>query len=330
MPHPYAPVVSRLLAAVLLAAGTALLVSCGQNPTRGSATATIRRASTTSTAPTTTTTVPAPTTTSLPPPPWAVVSSDVAGVAVEKDTFTAPSGRVVTLVRFPAGHAVFDLHIGSSDPPADLAALPADRGPTLAADERPFVLAAFNGGFKMNAGQGGVEEAGQIVAPLVEGMASFVIDVDGSAHVGVWSRDLPKPGESVASVRQNQPPLISGGVASPTINDPAAWGATVNASRVVARSAVGEDAQGDIVFAGGMALYPSDLAAALLSAGVVDGMQLDINPEWVQLDAAAGPGGALAAQIPGQNRPADQYLSGWTRDFFAVLAPYSVPPLRPR
>ena len=99
---------------------------------------------------------------------------------------------------------------------------------------------------------------------------------------------------------------------------------------LVARSAVGEDAQGDVVFAGGMALYPSDLAAALLSAGVVDGMQLDINPEWVQFDASAGPGATLAAQIPGQNRPAGQYLSGWTRDFLAVLAPYTVPGLRPR
>jgi hypothetical protein len=237
---------------------------------------------------------------------------------------------VVTLVRFPAGHAVFDLHIGSSDPPANLAGLPSNRGPAIAPGERPFLLAAFNGGFKMNAGQGGVEETGQIVAPLVDGLASFVIDVDGSAHVGAWGRDLPKPGESVASVRQNQPPLIAGGVASPTVSDPGAWGRTVNASMVVARSAVGEDAQGDIVFAGGMALSPTDLAAALLSAGVVNGMQLDINPEWVQLDAAAGPGGALTAQIPGQSRPAGQYLSGWTRDFFAVLAPYSVPRLRPR
>jgi len=318
--------VRRLQAAVLLAAGTALLAACGQTSTKGSATPTTRSVTAKApTAPPTTTTVPAPTTTtSLPPPPWTGVSSDAAGVAVEKDTFTAPSGRVVALVRFPAGHAVFDLHIGSSDPPANLATLPADRGPAIASDERPFLLAAFNGGFKMNAGQGGVEETGQIVAPLVDGLASFVIDVDGRG------RDLPKPGEAVASVRQNQPPLVSGGVASPAVNDPAAWGRTVNASMLVARSAVGEDAQGDVVFAGGMALYPSDLAAALLSAGVVDGMQLDINPEWVQFDASAGPGATLAAQIPGQNRPAGQYLSGWTRDFLAVLAPYTVPGLRPR
>jgi hypothetical protein len=50
-------------------------------------------------------------------------------------------------------------------------------------------------------------------------------------------------------------------------------------------------------------------------------MELDINPEWVQLDIARSPGGPLAAAIPGQVRPARQYLAGWTRDFFTVLAP---------
>jgi hypothetical protein len=98
---------------------------------------------------------------------------------------------------------------------------------------------------------------------------------------------------------------------------------------VVARSAAGEDARGDIMYAGGMALLPADLAAALLDAGAVNAMQLDINPNWVQLDTAAGPGAPLAAGVPGQNRPADQYQVGWTRDFFAALAPISVPTAKP-
>jgi hypothetical protein len=50
-------------------------------------------------------------------------------------------------------------------------------------------------------------------------------------------------------------------------------------------------------------------------------MELDINPEWVQLATARNPGGSLAAAIPGQLRPATQYLTGWTRDFITVLAP---------
>jgi Phosphodiester glycosidase len=314
---------AAMAAAVLGACGSPATPSSSSPTTSTTATAALRTS-------TTTTTPPTSTTTTTPGPPWTPVSQDLAGLAVDERTFTAPSGRTLTLVRFHAGTVSFDLHLGSTDPPANLSALPADRGPAIAADEAPFLLAAFNGGFKMNAGEGGVEEQGQIVAPLVSGMASFVIDTNGTAHVGVWGQDLPQPGEAVSSVRQNQPPLIHNGVAAATVNNPGAWGVTVNSSMVVARSAVGQDAQGDIVYAGGMALYPADLAAALLSAGAVNAMQLDINPEWVQLDAAAGPGGPLATQIPGQNRPAGQYHVGWTRDFFAVLAPYSVPPKRPR
>jgi hypothetical protein len=40
----------------------------------------------------------------------------------------------------------------------------------------------------------------------------------------------------------------------------------------------------------------------------------------VQLAYASYPGGPLLAGIPGQVRPADQYLHGWTRDFIAVVA----------
>jgi hypothetical protein len=253
--------------------------------------------------------------------PWGVVSTDAVGVAVEEATVTVPSGRQVVLVRFRAGAVRFDLHIGSSDPPADLAALPPDRGPAIATDEAAALLGAFNGGFKMNAHVGGVEEQGQIVSPLSNGFASFVIDTDGSAHIGVWGSQLPVPGEQVASVRQNLPPLITNGVANPTVSVPADWGATVNGSKVVARSAVGEDSVGNIVFAGGTALWPKDLSDALLSAAAMNAMQLDINPEWVQVDGAATPGRPLVALLPGQSRPADQYLAGWTRDFVAVLTP---------
>jgi hypothetical protein len=88
----------------------------------------------------------------------------------------------------------------------------------------------------------------------------------------------------------------------------------------VPRSALGQDASGNILYAAGMSLVPSDLAAGLVDAGAVDAMELDINPEWVQAVAAQGPGAPLAAMIPGQNRPADQYQAGWTRDFVTVLA----------
>jgi hypothetical protein len=64
----------------------------------------------------------------------------------------------------------------------------------------------------------------------------------------------------------------------------------------------------------------------LASHGARVAMELDINPEWVQLDVAHRPGGPLTAEVPGQARPADQYLVGWSRDFFAVVAEVAASP----
>jgi hypothetical protein len=80
------------------------------------------------------------------------------------------------------------------------------------------------------------------------------------------------------------------------------------------------------MYAASMSAVPADLAAALARHGARIAMELDINPEWVQLDAAGRAGGALTAEIPGQYRPPDQYLTGWTRDFFTVLASPASPP----
>jgi len=74
-----------------------------------------------------------------------------------------------------------------------------------------------------------------------------------------------------------------------------------------------------------MHALPIDMATALVSAGATVAMELDINPEWVQADAAASPGGVLTAMVPGQNQPADRYLLGWTRDFVTVDVAQPIP-----
>jgi len=194
-----------------------------------------------------------------------------------------------------------------------------DDGPSIGPDEAPVLVAAFNGGFEAAAGAGGFELNGQVLVPLLPGYASLVIDDGGTARVGVWGQNLPAPGEQVASVRQNLPPLVAGGQPAPNIGDIAAWGATLGGGAVVARSSLAEDGAGNLLFAASMDALPADLADALVSVGAVNGMELDINPEWVQLASAATPGGPLAPGIPGQNRPGDQYQVGWTRDFVTVL-----------
>jgi len=274
-------------------------------------------------APSVTRAVPVTTSTStatFAPSPWTPVSYGVLGVAVDQRTVVNADGSQIVVARFHVGQVRFALHVGSQDPPADPAAVGPMAGSSVAASERSLLLAAFNGGFKIASGSGGFEVDGRVLSPLVPGRASFVIDTDGTGHVGVWGQTLPVPGEKVASVRQNLVPLITDGQLSPQIATVSAWGSTIAHAASVPRSALGEDAQGDILYAAGMSALPVDLGQALLTAGAATAMQLDINPEWIQLALASSPVAPLVAGVPGQNRPADQYLVGWTRDFITVLA----------
>lgn len=228
-------------------------------------------------------------------------------------------GSVVTVAAF-RGPVQYVLHNGSGDP-GPLAAGRVTAGPAVSATERPRLLAAFNGGFKLSAGGGGYEQEGHVIAALRTGLASLVIDRSGQARIGIWGHNLPAPNEAVYSVRQNLQPLVYRGQPTAASADWGLWGATLGGGEYVARSAVGQDGYGDLLFAGSASTVPADLAAALASRGARIAMELDINPEWVQLDIAAAPGGPLTAAVPGQARPASQYLSGWTRDFFTVLGP---------
>src|SRR5664279_1244726 len=68
-----------------------------------------------------------------------------------------------------------------------------------------------------------------------------------------------------------------------------AWGSTCGASSCAAsvpgiehqwRSALGVTSDGALIYIQGAALDPLQLAALLLRAGAIRGMQLDINPDW--------------------------------------------------
>ena len=312
----------RLPLAVLVSGAAAVLLagcSSGGSPSALGVPAGSRGA--VATGPTTTTTTLPPTTTTAPEEPgWTTLSVGPRGIAIDERTFPQPDGSQVTVARFLTGHVDYSLHVGSQDPPTGSAVIGPDSGPAVGAAERPLLLACFNGGFKTNTGAGGIEVDGQVLVPPSPGLGSFVIDSAGVGRVGVWGAGFPPAGLPVASVRQNLAPLVSGGQPSPQIADVPVWGATLGGGTTVARSALGQDAGGDLLYAASMSAVPADLAGALISAGATTAMELDINPYWVQLATAPTPGAPLVAQVPGQNRPADQCQVGWTRDFVAVLS----------
>jgi hypothetical protein len=227
-------------------------------------------------------------------------------------------GAEVTVAVF-RGPVRYVLHNGSVDPGYAAAVKGVKAGSAIGGTERGHLLAAFNGGFKLSAGAGGYEQEGHIVSPLLSGYASLIIDRSGRARIAVWGYGAPAPGEAVSSVRQNLQPLVEHGRPTSAAYDWYAWGATLGGGEYVARSALGEDSAGDLLYAASISASPLDLARALADHAARIGMELDINPEWVQLDVASGPGGSLRAEVPGQNRPAGQYLLGWSRDFITVL-----------
>ena len=198
------------------------------------------------------------------------------------------------------------------------------------------LVAAFNGGFLMDAAKGGYFTEGRMIDPLRRGAASLVIDVNGSVDVGAWGTEI-RMGPEVAAVRQNLVPLVDGGRPAPLAQSAGwrAWGATCAAHSCAAsvpgiehqwRSALGVVSDGALVYVQGPALDPLQLARLLVRAGVRRGMELDINPDWpVFATYAPASERGLAAPSNGQPLLSDTvrgagtfFEAWWARDFITL------------
>jgi hypothetical protein len=207
------------------------------------------------------------------------------------------------------------LHPGFTDPGGTW------RAPTsLTPASQRTVAAAFNGGFRLNgASHGGYYSEGRTAVPLVNGAASLVIRTDGTATVGTWNREV-RMSPQVAGVRQNLIPLVDNGQVNPTCQTggTAEWGSTIGQAAYIHRSAFGVTADGAEVYVGGPALSVCTLGNILRAAGVVRGMELDINPAWVSgtyfHDTPAGPPQGFRL-FPAEQVAPQHYLSPSSRDW---------------
>ncbi|MHB1446979.1 MAG: hypothetical protein ACYCTI_04905 [Acidimicrobiales bacterium] len=239
----------------------------------------------------------------------------------------------------PAGIAWMDtrllsarLYSGSSSPGGGPYRYTAPIEPAQAAS----LVAAFNGGFAMSAAGGGYYTQGHAVDPLVAGAASLVIYSDGNVNVGAWGKDVSMT-PAVVGVRQNLVPLVAAGRPTAQAMSPnwQAWGATCGATSCASsvpgiehqwRSGVGVTAGGALVYVTGPGLDPLQLAQLLVRAGVVRGMELDINPHWTVLVTYDPPtAGGLAAPsngtrlVPGTVQgPLTFFETWWARDFITM------------
>ena len=202
--------------------------------------------------------------------------------------------------------------------------------PQIPSDQCSQAIAAFNSGFRMDQSRGGYYAEERESNKLVNGSASLVLYKDGTVNIGQWGRDVG-PGDlpKADNVRQNLELLVDNGQLAPAALDPNHdWGALLKNIYFVWRSGFGVTKDGALVFVGGPALQPKDLAQRLIDAGAVRAMEMDINPEWVTANLySVGADGKCHGEKGlggpenqgGQRQPADRYLSTDTRDFVAVF-----------
>ncbi len=205
----------------------------------------------------------------------------------------------------------FVLHPGTQEPGGG----PWPHPPYVTALERPLLVAAFNGGFRMNAARGGFFAGRRTVGRLRVGAASLVIHTDGRAEVGQWGRDV-RPGPSVGAVRQNLDLMVDGGALVPGLdeNNTPRWGRTIGNRLYVWRSGIGQTASGALVYVAGDRLSAATLAELLRRAGSVRAMELDINPQWTSFVLYP----AEKNLLPDMVRSPRRYDSTSSRDFITV------------
>jgi hypothetical protein len=225
----------------------------------------------------------------------------------------------VTLLRFDQHLTHLALHAGSSEPGGSGWRF----GASIGSGEIHHVVAAFNGGFKLTYGSVGFLSYGRVAARISSGLGSVVTYRDGSTQIGSWHEGVPSQGRPIASVRQNLHLIVDRGVPAASVEScvQSCWGSTLGGGSAVARSALGIDGEGRLVWGAGESLSPAGLAHGLISAGVLRAVELDINPFWV-----AGylyrhhPGGPTGLPVvPGQHGIAGMLLTPDPRDFFTIL-----------
>ena len=202
-------------------------------------------------------------------------------------------------------------------------------GPSQGIDHQPAtwvhaMVAAFNGAFKLRDNAGGYFYNGRIVRTLRPGLASLTIDKSGKLKVGVWQQgSRPPAGTDV--VRQNLTPLILDGRSMAHLNDsPARWGRTDGGLSHANRTALGELADGSLVFANADETTAQVISGALVRAHVRTAMMLDMNKSWPTgfvYEAPIGGHMPIGRKIQQRTwRAPSTYFKQFEKDFVVAVA----------
>ena len=205
--------------------------------------------------------------------------------------------------------------------PESSPATPADNSPSTWV---PQMVAAFNGGFMLlDIHPGGYFYHGTTVKALAVGQAAMVLTRSGQLNVGMWGRDL-RLNADVVAVRENLPLLVDGYLdRAGTLRGKGAWGRSSQGPLTSNRSALGQLANGNLVYEYGYHVTPEQMAQSMLLVHAKSAIMLDMNGSW--------PAGFVywhsKGQIHGQRiqshvyHSPSLYYTRYRKDFIAVLAP---------
>ncbi len=255
---------------------------------------------------------------------WQPYLHDQEGRVVAERTFLQPDPErpytIVAVVAFDLTRTRLRFVLGFNEP-----SLPeGPKGDGLIPEEHRqagVLLAAFNGGFRAANGHFGAMAGGVEALPPIDDFATVGIYRYGEVRIGNWGQDIVDTPE-LESWRQNCRLIIDDGEISPRVyNDSVTdWGASIKNQIVTRRSGLGLDQEAKTLyyFAGPSLSMPA-LADAMLTAGVEQGMLLDINNFQVHFTAIRPEQGELVAEplLPEEMfDQVDRYLGPSPVDFF--------------
>jgi hypothetical protein len=189
---------------------------------------------------------------------------------------------------------------------------------SIADDLHPYLLAAFNGGFRREHTNGGYFTEGVGVWKMNPDAATLGIDRSGRIHIGLLGDDVIQA--DMVSIRQNVRLLVrdSKSVVGGKLLGYGSW---KDGNLYILRSAVCERTDGKLLFAVMGPVDAEQLAVGLVRAGCSVAMQLDVNAAWPKFSiydpATPAPHTRwIDKRITG---PSDMFLTGAPKDFFAFF-----------
>ena len=186
------------------------------------------------------------------------------------------------------------------------------------------LIAAFNGGFQTIHGGYGMMVQGHRIGEPQTDACTVAIYPNGTVRIRSW-QVLAGETQRMEAYRQTPRCLVEQGQRHPDLKSryKTSWGAVVNGTTVIRRSALGVSEDGRTLYFGmGDGLTARSLADGMRAAGAFDVAQLDINhafPRFVLFDKINAKLQATSALCSGFSySPQDYVTEPKKRDFFFV------------